>query len=71
MIYLIRHGESEANLRKVFAGQKDDSLLTDEGRSQARATAQKIKKEGLKINGSSGNVMGKVPTFHNGIKYLI
>ena len=50
MIYFIRHGESEANVRKVFAGQKDDSLLTDEGRAQAKATAQEIKKEGLKID---------------------
>ncbi len=50
MIYFIRHGESEANVRKVFAGQKDDSLLTNEGRNQARATAQEIKKEGLKID---------------------
>ncbi len=29
MIYFIRHGESEANLKHVFAGQKDDSPLTE------------------------------------------
>lgn len=50
MIYFIRHGESEANVRKVFAGQKDNSLLTDKGREQARATAKEIIKEGLKID---------------------
>lgn len=50
MIYFIRHGESEANVKKVFAGQKDDSLLTDEGRQQAKITAEEIIKEGLKID---------------------
>ncbi len=50
MIYFIRHGESEANARKVFAGQRDDSLLTETGREQARATAEEIKKEGIRID---------------------
>lgn len=45
MIYFVRHGESEANLRGVFAGQKDDSVLTATGREQARKTAQTIKLE--------------------------
>ncbi|MBC7981517.1 histidine phosphatase family protein [Candidatus Parcubacteria bacterium] len=43
MIYFIRHGQSEANVRRVFAGQKDDSPLTEEGRNQARLTAQALK----------------------------
>lgn len=50
MIYFIRHGESEANVRKVFAGQKDDTPLVDEGREQAKITAQEIIIEGLKID---------------------
>lgn len=50
MIYFVRHGESEANVRKVFAGQKDNSLLTNEGRKQAKATAQEIIEEGIKID---------------------
>ncbi|MFZ4648902.1 MAG: histidine phosphatase family protein [Patescibacteria group bacterium] len=50
MIYFIRHGESEANLRNVFAGQKDDALLTDKGRDQAKTTGQNIKNSGLKID---------------------
>ena len=37
MIYFIRHGESEANVRKVFAGQKDDTPITEEGKQQAKA----------------------------------
>ena len=50
MIYFIRHGESEANLRHTFAGQKDDSLLTEKGKEQAKAEGLKIKEENLKID---------------------
>lgn len=50
MIYFVRHGLSEANVKKVFAGQKDDTPLVDEGREQAKVTAQEIVKEGLKID---------------------
>lgn len=50
MIYFIRHGESEANERKVFAGQKDDSVLTEKGREQAKTTAKEILAEGIKID---------------------
>ena len=50
MIYFVRHGESEANVKNVFSGQKDDSVLTEKGREQARQTAEEIKKEGLKID---------------------
>lgn len=50
MIYFVRHGLSEANLKKVFAGQRDNSLLVEEGRQQAKETAKKIKEEGIKIH---------------------
>jgi len=50
MIYFIRHGESEANERGLFAGQKDNSILTQKGRDQAIATAKEIISEGLKID---------------------
>jgi len=32
MIYFVRHGESQANLDKVFAGQRIDSILTPKGK---------------------------------------
>ncbi len=44
MIYFVRHGESEANVVGLFAGQKEDSVLTEKGREQALVTAQEIKK---------------------------
>lgn len=50
MIYFVRHGLSEANVKRVFAGQRDNSPLVDEGRKQAKETGQKIKEEGIKID---------------------
>lgn len=50
MIYFVRHGESEANQSGVFAGQKEDSVLTEKGKEQAHATAQEIKIENLKFD---------------------
>lgn len=50
MIYFIRHGESEANLRHVFAGQKDNSPLTEKGTEQAKAEGDKIKAMNLNID---------------------
>jgi broad specificity phosphatase PhoE len=39
MIFFVRHGESEANRKDVFAGQRDDSPLTPKGRHQAEVAA--------------------------------
>ena len=50
MLYFIRHGESEANLEGLFAGQKDDSHLTDTGREQARMASRELKKRQIKID---------------------
>lgn len=50
MIYFVIHGLSEANVKRVFAGQRDDSPLVEEGRQQAKETGQKIIKEGIKID---------------------
>lgn len=50
MIYFIRHGESEANVKGVFAGQREDSSLTKKGQKQAIETAHNIKEKGLHID---------------------
>jgi broad specificity phosphatase PhoE len=50
MIYFIRHGQCEANLQDVFAGQRNDSPLTDEGRAQAKAAGEHVKELGLSID---------------------
>lgn len=50
MIYFVRHGETESNVRGVFAGQKDDSILTEKGKEQAKATGQAVKVNVSKID---------------------
>jgi uncharacterized phosphatase len=42
MIYFLRHGESVANVRYMFAGQRDDSPLTSRGERQAFGAAQEL-----------------------------
>jgi broad specificity phosphatase PhoE len=41
-IYIVRHGESEANLAEVMAGHSNFPL-TDKGREQARLTAEALR----------------------------
>jgi broad specificity phosphatase PhoE len=49
-IYFIRHGQSEANVKKCFAGQKEDSPLTDLGREQATQAALDLLKNKIKVD---------------------
>jgi probable phosphoglycerate mutase len=49
MIYFIRHGESESNRDKVFAGRRADVELTVLGRQQATDAGQQLLKRGLHI----------------------
>ena len=41
-IWFLRHGESVANAAGRFAGQGDDSPLTEKGRTQARQAAHRL-----------------------------
>ncbi len=50
MIYFIRHGESEANFKRLFAGQRENSLLTEKGRQQAKIEADTLKQLDVKIS---------------------
>ena len=42
MIYFVRHGQTDYNLKKIYAGQKDIPL-NKEGINQAKKTALKLK----------------------------
>lgn len=42
-IYFVRHGETEANVQRVLAGARTDSLLTEMGVQQARGSAEIIR----------------------------
>ncbi|HEY5336680.1 MAG TPA: histidine phosphatase family protein [Rhizomicrobium sp.] len=44
-LYFCRHGETEANVKKLFQGRTADSPLTDLGREQARIMAAILKRE--------------------------
>ncbi|MEO6761410.1 MAG: histidine phosphatase family protein [Candidatus Saccharimonadales bacterium] len=43
-LYFVRHGESEANLQRVFAGQMD-TPLTNKGRTEARTASESLKNQ--------------------------
>lgn len=43
MIYFLRHGESKANADGLFAGQKEDSLLSSKGVEQAGVAARELR----------------------------
>ncbi len=46
MLILVRHGQSEWNLKNLFTGWKDPEL-TEKGVEEARATARKLRAAGL------------------------
>ncbi len=46
-ILLARHGESEANKLRLFAGGRSQSPLTDTGRAQAKELGEKLKSENI------------------------
>lgn len=46
-VYFMRHGESESNLRNVFAGRQVNSQLTESGISYAYERSQVLKEKGL------------------------
>ena len=50
MIYLVRHGESQANVNVVFAGPRHNSPLTKKGREQAHAEGERLLREGIIID---------------------
>ena len=42
-LYLIRHGQSEANLKRIFSGQNLNIDLTEQGEAEARAAGELLK----------------------------
>src|SRR5258707_7354496 len=46
LLVLVRHGQSEWNLKNLFTGWKDPDL-TDEGIAEAREAGRKLKAQGL------------------------
>ena len=50
MIYLVRHGESQANVDVVFAGRHTNSPLTKKGREQAHTEGERLLSVGIVID---------------------
>ncbi len=50
MIYFVRHGESQNNVEGVFAGQRNDSQLTEKGKKQARAAGKEFQDKRVRID---------------------
>ena len=48
-LVLVRHGQSEWNLKNLFTGWRDVDL-TELGREEAKAGAEKLKARGLKFD---------------------
>lgn len=44
--YFVRHGEIDANLRKIYAGRSPE-VLTERGRAQARMMGEKLRDLGI------------------------
>ena len=71
-IYLIRHGQSEANLNNLTQGQLD-SPLTEKGIEQAKAIANRLKNENFDLAYSSdlqraSKTAEEILKFHQNIK---
>lgn len=49
LLVLVRHGQSEWNLKNLFTGWRDVEL-TEKGIAEARAAGQKLKAKGLKFD---------------------
>jgi broad specificity phosphatase PhoE len=58
-LYFLRHGQSEANVKRVFAGQKENSPLTELGKQQAEVAANDLKNAGITKIVSSNLIRAK------------
>jgi Histidine phosphatase superfamily (branch 1) len=68
-LYLIRHGESVANVEPIIGGMRGDAGLTDRGREQARLLQQRLRSETLRADqlyASTYPGHGRPPTMWRG-----
>lgn len=55
-IFFVRHGESEANARRITAGGGLDVDLTENGKYQAKKVGQELKDKGIELIVSSPQI---------------
>ncbi|MCG6206465.1 2,3-bisphosphoglycerate-dependent phosphoglycerate mutase [Rhodopseudomonas sp. HC1] len=61
LLVLVRHGQSEWNLKNLFTGWKDPGL-TEKGIAEAKAAGQKLKAEGLAFDVAFTSVLTRAQT---------
>ncbi|KPG01869.1 2,3-bisphosphoglycerate-dependent phosphoglycerate mutase [Rhodopseudomonas palustris] len=61
LLVLVRHGQSEWNLKNLFTGWKDPGL-TEKGIAEAKAAGQKLKAEGLSFDVAFTSVLTRAQT---------
>ena len=59
LLVLVRHGQSDWNLKNLFTGWKDPGL-TELGVAEAKAAGRKLKEQGLSITRDKAAVMRAV-----------
>jgi 2,3-bisphosphoglycerate-dependent phosphoglycerate mutase len=57
-LILVRHGQSEWNLKNLFTGWRDPGL-TEKGHEEAKAAGQKLKAKGLKFDVAFTSVLSR------------
>ncbi|MEX2236234.1 MAG: histidine phosphatase family protein [Dehalococcoidia bacterium] len=50
LIYLVRHGQSVANVEPIIGGMRGDAGLTKLGREQARRLGERLRSEAIKVD---------------------
>lgn len=60
VFYIIRHAETEANVNGLLAGSGSDSVLTDNGKGQARALGEGLR--GIHFDSCYASEMGRTLT---------
>ena len=60
-LVLVRHGQSEWNLKNLFTGWRDPGL-TEQGHAEARAAGQALKARGLSFDIAFTSVLSRAQT---------
>jgi 2,3-bisphosphoglycerate-dependent phosphoglycerate mutase len=58
LLVLVRHGQSDWNLKNLFTGWRDVGL-TEKGVAEARAAGKKLKAQGLHFDGAFTSVLSR------------
>lgn len=59
IVYLLRHGETEANVQGLFMGGGQDSPLTEEGQNQVLAAGNALKEAGIHFDFAYASELGR------------